>query len=85
MTNAKKIEILKKMRELIESGYTDFLCSAYIAVTSDSFDEEYKIQTILGIEKPKVTFSRLCWYDSDNDGRDARIRKIDEAIKRLEK
>lgn len=83
MTKLEKIEILKKMREAIK--YDEYLCFAYDTATGYTcslFRLEEKIQE-LGLVKPKKTYDDLLWYGPNDI--ETRIRKIDEAIKRLEK
>jgi len=75
MTNEKKIEILTKMRELIENRMCAGFCGAYGYIMNIEPTEELLNQ--IGLFKPKES-SGVFWYLLFD--RDIRIQKINEAI-----
>lgn len=80
MTRTEKIRILKAMKRYVRQGKG--FCSA--------LDTAHILENInkcslknLGIHKPKKTWSYSWWYDWNDSA--IRLKKIDQAIKRLQK
>jgi len=92
LTKKEKVTILKKMRGLMNNPNTNCFCFAYSEVVYGRWDL-YNPATIeakleeLGLRKPKRLIYDYdpMWYSNGKRGTETRIRKIDEAIKRLEK
>ena len=94
MKKKEKIRILKAMRGVLKCGYPYFgFCFCYSDVVPHDWESDNhqvyrhtkELLGELGLTKPKRNYSADYWYPKSEKGNATRIRKINEAIKRLSK
>ena len=91
MTKREKIAILKKMKKYyttpkyrLDSIEFSGFCHAWYIIPGHDHPSNSDLESV-GLKKPAQTHDSAHWYEYGKRGCAIRIRKINEAIKRLQK